>query len=374
MAYDLLLRGGTVIDPSQGLHAPQDVAITGGAVAAVAEQIPANQATRVVDVSGKLVTPGLVDMHCHVFWGVGIGVDADAGCLPRGTTTVVEGGAPGAGSFKGFRKYVAERNLTRTYATLNLSTIGMVDLRWSEFTSFINVDVPAAIRTIEANRDILIGVKLRVSNYVVGSDPVPYLRLAREVADATKTNLFVHIGDCNQPLSAVLEYLKAGDMIVHCFTARRNGILDVKGKLLPAVMDARKRGVMFDASSGGNHFGFDVARKAIDQGFPPDILSTDITEGTAADPHFHMPLMMTRHLAVGMSMDDVVRASTVVPGTAINRVPKLGTLQVSTPADVAVLNLEEGEFVLQDTAGGEMKVNRRFEPFLTVIRGKVVGE
>jgi|GEM_PF-2632389 len=164
--YDLLLKGGTVVDPSQGLHSGADVAIKSGRVAAVAEGIPADQAARTIDVSGKMVTPGIIDLHCHFFWGVGNGVDADKDCLPRGTTTVVDGGSSGANSFQGFRRYVLERIRTRAFALLNLSTTGMVDLRTSEFGCLTHADVGAAVRTIEQHRDLIIraqdtGIQLR---------------------------------------------------------------------------------------------------------------------------------------------------------------------------------------------------------------------
>jgi len=372
MMYDLLLQGGTVIDPSQGLHARCDVAVAGGTVAAVGEAIPADQAAQIIDVAGKLVTPGLVDAHVHIFNGVGNGCAVDRDCLSRGTTTAVEGGAPGACSILGFRQYVAERARTRVFAEVNLSSMGMVDLRWSEFASFTHADGDLAVHSVEEHRDLVIGIKLRISNYVVGNDPIPYLKLARKTVDAAATKLVIHIGDSGLPMPEILPFLRAGDMVVHCYTGRRHGILDVRGRVYDAVWEARRSGVLFDASSGGNHFSFDVARRAIDQGFLPDIISTDITVNTARDPRFHMPLMMTRHLAVGMSMDQVVEASTVGPARALDRVPKLGTLQVGAPADVTVLDLQEGEWLLADTAGGELKVTRRLEPALTVRAGSVI--
>ncbi len=372
--YDLLLKGGTVVDPSQGLHSGADVAIKSGRVAAVAEGIPADQAARTIDVSGKMVTPGIIDLHCHFFWGVGNGVDADKDCLPRGTTTVVDGGSSGANSFQGFRRYVLERIRTRAFALLNLSTTGMVDLRTSEFGCLTHADVGAAVRTIEQHRDLIIGLKTRVSNYVVSNDPIPYMKLAREVADKAGTKIAIHIGDSGIPMSEIVPYLNEGDMVVHCYTGRRHGILDVKERVLDAIVEARKRGVLFDSSSGGNHFSFDVARKAIDQGFLPDIISTDITVGTSKEADFHMPLMMTRHLALGMPLDEVIKASTLIPALAIDRVPKLGTLQEGAPADVTVLDLQKGSFSLKDTVGANMAVTKRFEPVLALRDGVVASE
>ncbi len=372
MPYDLLLRGGTVIDPSQELHARRDVAISGGTIASIAESIPEDQAARVVDVTGKLVTPGLIDAHCHVFYGVGIGCVADRDCLLRGTTTVVEGGAPGTGSFAGFRKYVADPSLTRVFAEVNLSTVGMVDLKWSEFSAFNHVDPEAAAGCVEENRDIVIGIKLRVSASVVGGSPLTYLKAARQACDAAGTKLVVHIGESTLPVPEFMPYFKPGDMLVHCYTGRRHGILDGHGRVHEAVWEARRRGVLFDSSSGGNHFSFDVARKAIEQGFLPDIISTDLTMNTAKDPRYHMPLMMTRHLALGMTLDQVVKASTLGPALAIDRIPKLGTLQVGAPADVTVLEMLEGEWTLTDTEGQDTRVTRRLEPALTVLKGAVV--
>jgi len=175
-------------------------------------------------------------------------------------------------------------------------------------------------------------------------------------------------------MSEIVPYLNEGDMVVHCYTGRRHGILDVKERVLDAIVEARKRGVLFDSSSGGNHFSFDVARKAIDQGFLPDIISTDITVGTSKEADFHMPLMMTRHLALGMPLDEVIKASTLIPALAIDRVPKLGTLQEGAPADVTVLDLQKGSFSLKDTVGANMAVTKRFEPVLALRDGVVASE
>ena len=243
MTYDLLIKGGTVVDPSQGLNAVRDVALSDGKVAAVEEGIPEIGAGEVIDATGLIVTPGLLDLHVHVYWGVShYGVDADAGNISRGVTTAVDAGSSGAHTFSAFRKYVLERADTRLYALLNISAMGMVsplvgeleDLRWA--------DVEEATRVGGENRDYVRGIKVRLSRNIVGDRDADALKLALGAADAIGGPVMVHVGDTETPLEDLTATLRPGDLVTHAFHGNVHGILDDVGRVLDGITEAQRRG------------------------------------------------------------------------------------------------------------------------------------
>lgn len=367
--FDLLLRGGTLIDPAQGRHGTFDLAVADGRVAEVAPTIAPEQAREVIDATGKLVLPGLIDLHCHVFWGVGPGADPELHCLARGSTTLVDGGSAGGLTFAGFRRYVIERTAPNVLAWLHLSSTGLIELRWSDIPSPVHADVGLAAATIAANQDRIVGVKLRTSDYVLGMAALPFVRLAIQAAERHDLPVMLHIGASAEPLPKILEILRPGDVITHMFTGRRHGLLDLDGQVLPQVREARERGVIFDCAIGRGHLRWPVARALIDQEFLPDTLATDITNVRAeADRHFHLPAVMSYCLAMGMPLERVIEAVTSRPAQVLGR-PELGTLAPGGEADVTVLEEQEGEFTWVDTFGGTYTANRRLEPWLTLRRG-----
>ncbi len=368
--YDLIIRGGTVIDPAAGLHAVRDVAITDGKIAALAESIPADQAGRSVDARGKLVVPGLIDLHAHLFYGYGSGTPPDTSCLARGTTTAYDGGSVGVAAFTAFKTFVISPSRTRVKSWLHISRIGLVDTTFGESTNLIHIDPEAAVRVAEANRDTIIGFKARLSAYVTGGTCKPLLRLLRQAADAAGLPVMCHIGESIEPLPEILTFLKPGDVVTHTLTGRRHGILDYNGNVWPAVREARANGIHFDAAHGRGHFGFALIRRALDQGFLPDTMSTDITSVRAADPTFHLPLLMSKMIAMGVGLDEAVALSTSNSARWMKRSNELGTLQPGAIADVAILEELEGNFTFDDNEGQTMAATRRLRPVTTFLAGE----
>jgi len=372
--FDLLLKGGTVIDPGQGLNGLADVAISGGRIAAVRPQIPEAEAARVVDVSGKMVTPGLVDLHAHVYPGVtAAGVDADEYCLKHGSTTAVECGGPGAFTFGGFQRWVVATSRTRVFCFLSLAAIGQIGFaKVPEFVHPEYSDPEAAIRTIRANPQIIVGLKFRAARNLVNGSCLPLLRVARQAADEAKVPVMVHIGDTQETLGEILELLRPGDIVTHCATPKANGLLSADGKILPEVVEARERGIYFDPAHGFTNFGFQVAERLLDQGFPPDSISTDLTVHGATRLGQDLPDVMDRFLMLGMPLEDVVRLSTFRPAQILGKTGEFGSLRPGLEADIAVLRWEEGEFPKTDGTGETRMVRRRLLPHLVIRRGEMI--
>jgi dihydroorotase len=369
-AADLVIRGGTVIDPAAGRHGPADVAIANGRIVAVGDPGDIAAGARSIDARGKLVLPGLIDLHTHAFHGYH-GADPDVVSLPRGTTTAIDGGSSGANAFGAFRSLIAERSRTRMGAWLNISTIGLIDIRVGELLNLLHVDVEAAVRVAEANRDLVVGFKIRISEYVAGSDFRPALRLARQAADATRLPIMVHIGDTDAALPVALSFLVSGDVITHTFSGRRHGILDGDGIVLAAVRAARAAGIQFDGAHGRRHFAFATVRRALDQGFMVDTLSSDISSRAAADPTYHLPLILSKLMAVGARLEDVVPLVTSHPARFLGREAEIGTLQPGAAADVAILERVEGDVMLRDSDGEVLAARERLRPWRTIRAGQI---
>ena len=348
---DVLIRGGRVIDPSQGLDATRDVALAGGRVVALAEALPEHEARRVLEARGYIVTPGLIDAHVHIYEGVShYGINADATCLHHGVTTVVDAGSAGAQTFPGLRKYIIEVSRTRILAYLNLSVLGMLSERAGELEDLRYADTAAALRTLEANRDVLLGIKVRMEPGMVGQNAREVLRLARETSDAAGLPLMIHIGDTAPPLPELLAAARGGDVVTHCFHDRPGGILDEDGRVLPAVRAAAERGVIFDLGHGRGSFSFNVARKALAQDFLPGMISTDLHIHNVEGPVFDMATTMSKFLYLGLSLPRVVEMTTLAPARSIRMADQLGTLRVGACADVTLLELRSGPVQLTDAA------------------------
>lgn len=369
--YDLLLRGGEVIDPASGRRGRFDVAFSGDRVAAIETAIDPVRCASVQSAEGLLVVPGLIDMHVHVFDGVAGDVAADSVCLRRGATTVADAGSAGANTFDLFRR-VAAANRTRTFAWLNLSTIGQVDTRVGELLAMPYADVEAAVRMCERCPEIILGLKARLSTYVVGGTCRPVLRLLREAADAAHLPVMIHVGDTGEPLAEIFQFLKAGDVVSHIFTGRRFGILRGDGRIIPEAFEARKRGIIFDIARGRSHLSFEVLKAVVEQGLLPDSLSTDMTAFGAQDPYFGLPMLATSLLALGVPLEEVVSEMTVGPARAL-RHPELGRLEPGGVGDATVLRMEGGRFAFQDSDGREMTADRRLVAVGVVRAGDYVA-
>jgi len=374
--YDLLIRRSRVIDPSQSHDAERDVAITGDRIAVVAEAIPEAEAKQVLDARGLIVTPGLIDAHVHIYEGVShYGINADATCLRTGVTTVVDAGCSGAQTFPGLRKYIVEVSQTRILAYLNLSVMGMLSECAGELEDLRYADTKAALKTLEANRDVLLGIKVRMEPAMLGENGYAVLKLARETSDAAGLPLMIHIGDTSPPLPEILAEARAGDVVTHCFHDRPGGILDEAGRVLPSVRDAARRGVIFDVGHGRGSFAFSVARQALAQEFLPGMISTDLHIYNVNGPVFNLAATMSKFLHLGLSLPQVVEMTTATPAHSVRMENEIGTLRPGACADVTLLKLREGPVALTDASekGREtVTADRALVPAGVVRAGRVV--
>jgi len=372
--YDLLIKGGEVIDPGQKLRGNRDVAIRHGMVTAMERDIPAAAALRVIDARGKLVTPGLVDYHAHVFpLGSAMSLPSDEIIAQSGTTTYVSGGDAGANNFAAFRRLTVSQSRSRLFAFVNISSIGLAGFPVGEAINIDHVNVDLAARALAENQDIALGVKVRETLAFVGQNGIEPLRRAIAAAERSGVKgarVMCHIGNAPGELSALLDLLRPGDVLTHPYSALGNNTVQA-GKLLPAVLEAKKRGVVIDVGHGAGSFNFAIAEEALRQGLVPDTISSDISAAAANTPSKpYLPWVLSKFLALGFTLEQVIAAATVVPGNLIGKVPGLGTLKVGAPADVSLLELIEGPVILLDTQN-QARTGKAYLRAVQTIRGGV---
>ncbi len=367
--YDILIKNGEVIDPGRKLRRRADVAIAGGAIAAIEDSIPAERGLDIIDATGLHVTPGLVDLHTHCYHGgTGLSIEADPIAARSGVTAWVDAGSFGAEQAEGFRRFIVEPQQSRIFGYVHLyNNLRNPDV---DVVKYVRSGMRRTGETAVANRDIILGVKVYVGANMNGRYSLDFLKTARELGDEFKVPLMAHISFAPPETPEVMELLRAGDVVTHCFNAHTLGILDKEGRLKPGVKEARARGVLFDVGHGAGSFNFGIARKALDLGFPPDTISTDIYNVNINGPVYDMPTTLTKFLHLGMSLEEVILRATAAPAKIINRVPGMGTLEVGAPADVALLAVEEGRFQLIDSQKNVVTANRRILSRLTICRGK----
>jgi dihydroorotase len=368
----LILRGGRVIDPSQGLDAVCDVGFANGKVAAVGPNLPVQKGCEVRDVSGKIVTPGLIDLHTHVYWGgTSLSVDADFYARKCGVTTSVDTGSAGPGNFAGFRKHVIEKSETRILAYLHISHAGIFafghDVAVGESENMRLMNPTAAVAVVEANRDVIVGMKVRVGRHSSGDQGLAPLDVALQVAEQTGVPLMAHIDEPPPSYEEVVNRLRSGDVLTHCFRPFPNVPYGAQGKVKAAVEAARKRGVFFDVGHGGGSFAFKTARTMMSNGFLPDTISSDVHVLCENGPAFDLTTTMSKFLCLGMELVEVIAAATVTPARALQR-PELGSLRVGSVGDATVLSLDAGKFDYVDVVGEHLIGERKLHA-----RGLVVG-
>ncbi|MGI8916469.1 MAG: amidohydrolase/deacetylase family metallohydrolase [Chloroflexota bacterium] len=368
--HDLLLTGGEVLDPATGRRARHDIAISRGRIASVGNDLRQEDAASVVNVHGLIITPGLVDLHCHGYAGATFwGIDLDPVCQRSGVTTAVDAGSAGAYNFPGFRRWIAGPNQTETLAFLNISSIGLVHETY-ELANLHYADVDLAVRMADANRDLVIGMKARIDTNTVGPHDVEPLRRARLAAEALQLPLMVHISNGPPALEGILDLMTPGDILTHCHTGRSNRIVNDQGALRHDVREAHARGVLLDVGHGMGSFAFASAERLLDAGELPDTISTDVHSLNLAGPVFDLPTTLSKYLLLGMTLEAVVRCCTLNAAEAIRR-PDLGRLAIGAPANLAGLRLEEGDFMLTDSMGKSRNARQRLCCDLTVRGGRV---
>lgn len=356
MRWDLLLAGGDLLDPGTGRAGRQDVAVRDGRVAEVGPSLTRAAAAEVVDVSGRLVTPGLVDLHTHVYGGATYwGIDPDPVAWRSGVTTWVDAGSSGAYSFPAFAA-AAAGYAVRVPALLNISAVGLI-APVGESRELDNCDVELAVATARAHRGTIVGFKVRMDRHNVGAHGTEPLRRAVEAADACGLPVMVHIGAAPPSVAELLPLLRPGDLITHC----ASGIAAGPSGFDPAAREAYRAGVLFDIGHGSGGFAFDVLEAQLAAGMPPHTVSTDLHGRSLHGPAFDLPTTMAKMLAAGMGLERVVEAATVGPARALGLAGGVGTLAPGAPADIAVFAVEHGRFELADVHG-----QRRVSPLRLV--------
>jgi dihydroorotase len=374
--FDLVIKGGEVLDPSQNLRARRDIGIRNAVIAALEPEIPAARAAQTIDAGGKLVIPGIVDLHAHVFpQGSAIGLPADELVPFTATTTYVSAGDAGANNFSAFKHYVIAQARSRIYAFLHISNIGLAGFPVGEMLNLDYAAVDLAAKVLAENQDVLLGMKVRESLDVVGANGLEPLKRALEAVkrSGTKTRVMCHIGNAPGDLGLLLDLLRAGDILTHSYSGAGNNTVQ-QGRVIAAALEAKKRGVIIDVGHGGGSFDYTVAEPAIAQGLAPDTISSDLHAYSGNSPGLpFMPWVMSKFLNMGFSLEQVVAMSTVNPARIIGKVEKLGTLQLGAPADVAILELIEQPVEFVDTRDNKRQGKRYLKPVQTVRAGRPYG-
>jgi dihydroorotase len=382
--FDLLIKGGELLDPSQQLRGVRDIGIRNGVIEAVEASIAESRALKVLNASGHLVTPGLIDLHAHTFpYGSAIGIPADELVPFQGTTTAVSAGDAGANNFAAFRRFIVGSTRTRLYAFVHIANIGLTGFPIPELYNIDFAQPEAAARAVAENADLVIGVKVRMSENVIaqhGLEPLKRAIKACEMA-GPHAKVMCHIGGVQTPqlMSQILDTLRPRDILTHCYSGAPNlagkftNIVQ-DGKLLPAALEAKKRGVHFDVGHGGGSFDYTVAEAAIAQGAPPDTISSDMHVFSGNTPG--MPFLtwvMSKFLNMGFTLEQVVAMATVNSARAIDKLPKLGTLQTGAPADVTILDVVEGPVEFVDTRNNKRTGKVHVKPVQAVTGGIAFG-
>jgi dihydroorotase len=367
--YDLLIKNGDVKDPARGFSQRADVAILDGKIAAIETQIEADRARDVIDAKGLYVTPGLIDIHTHCYFGgTAIGVEADKIGARSGVTTWVDAGSFGYDTFHGFRRFIVEPSQARIFAYIYLYPNSRnPDV---EPVKYVRSMMKQTGETAANNRDVVVGIKLQVGSNMNGRYSLDFLKVARELCDAYKLPLMAHISFAPPETEQVMDLMRAGDIVTHAYNGHTLGILDAQGKIRPKVKEARERGVIFDIGHGLGSFNFPAARKCLDAGFVADTISTDIYTLNVNGPVFDMPTTMSKMLHLGMSFDDVLLRTTANPAKVVGRLEGMGTLRPGAPADIAMLAIEDGDFRLIDSQKNVVTAKKRIVNRGTVCRGR----
>ncbi|MGB0504609.1 MAG: amidohydrolase/deacetylase family metallohydrolase [Pikeienuella sp.] len=350
--HELVLKGGRVIDPANNIDRITDIAFSGGTVSAVGDDLDGKTSR---DVSGQIVTPGLIDLHTHVYWGgTSLGIDPDEFMRNSAVTTAIDTGSAGPGNFAGFRKHVIEPAKARILAFLHISHAGIFGfsnrIMVGESENLSLMDPVTAVEVAKANPDVIVGIKVRLGLHASSIHGAAPLGIALQVAEESGLPLMVHIDEPPPTYAEVVSRLRPGDILTHCFRAFPNAPVDGKGRIRAEVWEARRRGVIFDIGHGMASFSYKTARAALADGFAPDCISSDVHQLCIGGPAYDQVTTLSKFLALDMTLPDVIAASTIAPARALRR-PELGSLTPGGPGDASILSLEDGSFDLEDVLG-----------------------
>ena len=373
MAFDLILKGGRIIDPSQRLDRIADIGFASGKVAKIGADLARDSGTDVRDVSGHIVSPGLIDLHTHVYWGgTSLGIDAEEFCRASGVTTCIDTGSAGPGNFAGFRQHIIDVSAVRILAYLHVSFAGIYAFSKTVMvgeSEELRLMAPAeAVQVAEENRDVIIGIKVRVGRNSSGTSGSAPLDIALQAANEAGLPLMCHIDFPPPSYEDVLERLRPGDVLTHAFRPFPNAPVNPQGKVKEAVVRARRRGVLFDIGHGKGSFAFKTARGMLANGFYPDTISSDVHALCINGPAFDQVTTLSKFLCLGMPLNDVIAATTVNAAMALKR-PELGSLKPGSIGDATILSVQQGKFDYVDVVGEHMAGDKRIVSEGVVIAG-----
>ena len=374
--YDLVIKGGRVIDPAQNIDDKLDIAISGDKIATVSKNIPSQESHQVVDATDKIITPGLIDMHCHVCYGIlKNGVEPDVAGVKQGVTTVVDGGSTGQAIFGGFPKYVIPSSRTTVFCFIHLGSQGLSVL--PELRDELEIDLDATAATIESNRDVIKGIKLRLVGNVVARTGVEVVETAKQIAKKFSLPIMVHIGDIKNQVSPtltqeILPLMEQGDILVHVYTPKLGSIMRSDGTVLAELSEAMERGVVLDAAQGRYNLSFEIAKKAMALGIFPTTLSTDLSLATVTGPVYGLTVTMSKFLALGLELKQVIEMTTINPARALSVEDKIGSLRPGMDADVSILQLLFGSWKLEDSEKQTLEATRLIAPSMTIKSGQLI--
>ena len=382
--FDLLIRNANVMDPSQGLSGKRDIGIRYGLIAAIGPSIAVERALRVMDAGGKLVTPGLIDLHCHTYaYGSAIGIPADELIAHQCSTTVVSAGDAGANNFAAYRRFVVPAGRTRQFAFVHIANAGLAGFPVPELFNIDYAQVDIAARTVAENADTVLGVKVRMSENVIARNGLEPLNRAVKACEVSgvPSRVMCHIGGVSdrQLMSQILDTLRPGDVLTHCYSGAPNSAgegtnIVQDGKLLPAALAAKKRGVLFDIGHGGGSFDYTIAEAAMAQGCLPDTISSDVHVFSGNTPGVpYLPWIMSKMIGLGFSLAEVITMTTATPAQVIGCIPKHGTLQIGAPADLSILEIVDGPVSFVDTRSNKREGKMHLRPIGAVIAGVAFG-
>ncbi len=372
MHFDLLIKNGEIVDPGAGYSGPMDVGIRRNRIVAVERNIPASAAPNVIDASGQLVTAGLVDLHTHVYHGATFwGIQPDPVAARSGVTTWLDVGSAGAYNLPGLHAYIVQQSRARVYALLNISSIGLTGPTW-ELANLNHCDVDMCCKLIDHNRDWVLGVKVRIDRNTTSGNGVEPLRRARQAAERTGLPMMVHIGSGPPSLLEVLEFMRPGDILTHCFTGGDMRIMDDAGLILQAAKRAWESGIVLDIGHGAGSFSFTTAQALLSAGYRPDVISSDIHQLSIHGPCFDLPTCLSKFLALGMSLPEVIQTATTRPAAVMGMAGEIGTLKPGALADIALWRLDEGDFTFYDVAMQPRSGRQMLRNTLTMIGGRVL--